>query len=271
MTDFTNPRSLLNAHGLAPKKSFGQNFLVDASVSQDIAKACAAGSAHIVEFGAGTGALTRELLALDLKVTAVERDRDLIPILESEFREAIELGKLSVLEGDAKQVDLAKFATPRFVLCGNLPYQLTGPLLKRASEHAALLVRAVFMVQDEVAERLAAPADSKAYGALSVFTQAQFTVRKVRTVSRGCFYPAPDVTSAVVELTPHLRFRETPMFQDLVKRAFGARRKTLRNAWQGLRDEALLEQACSEAGTSLKARGETLSVETFAKIAARLA
>lgn len=261
------PKQLLSEKGLAPKKSFGQNFLVDESVCRDIVKTCAAGASHAVEFGAGTGALTRELLTAGLHVIAVERDRDLVPILNAEFEAARQTGQLEVVEGDAKEFDLAAVQARPFVLCGNLPYQLTGPLLQRATEHAHMLQRAVFMVQEEVADRIAAPPDSKTYGALSVFVQAQFAARKVRVVGKGCFFPAPDVTSAVIELVPHGKFSETPMFREVVRRAFAARRKTLRNAWAGLADEAVLTAACETAGIHLSARGETLSVEAFAQIA----
>ncbi len=127
------------------------------------------------------------------------------------------------------------------------------------------------MVQAEVAERLAAEPDTEAYGALTVFVQAAFAVKKILTVKGGAFYPRPEVDSAVVLLIPHRprKAAETEAFRALVKGAFGARRKTLRNAWKGIfgwsREE--LEAKATAAGISLDARGETLGVEAFARLA----
>jgi 16S rRNA (adenine1518-N6/adenine1519-N6)-dimethyltransferase len=260
-------KQLLSDQGLSPKKSFGQNFLVDDSVCTDIAKACASAGSFAVEFGAGTGALTRKLLDAGMRVVAVERDRDLVPILDKEFASEIAEQRLRLVEGDAKEFALTTVEPAPFVLCGNLPYQITGPLLQLATENARVLSRAVFMVQEEVADRVAASPGKKTYGALSVFVQAQFTARKVRVVSKGCFFPVPDVTSAVLELTPHHKYPETPMFRELVRRAFGARRKTLRNAWQGIAEEDVLRSACASVGFDVSARGETLSVDEFASVA----
>jgi 16S rRNA (adenine1518-N6/adenine1519-N6)-dimethyltransferase len=129
------------------------------------------------------------------------------------------------------------------------------------------------MVQDEVAARLAATPGSKAWGALTVFVRAAFDVKRVLRAPPGAFHPPPDVTSAVVVLTPLRppRAEETARFRALVKQAFEARRKTLRNAWAGLApDAAALQRAAAEAGVSLDARGETLDVEAFARMAQAL-
>ena len=180
-----------------------------------------------------------------------------------------------MLEGDAQSVDLAALLgdadplAPR-VLCGNLPYAITGPLLRRAVEQAAGLERVVFMVQDEVAERLTARPGTKQWGGLTVFVRAAFDTRRLLRAAPGAFHPPPEVTSAVVELLPASppRAKETERFRALVRRAFEARRKTLRNAWAGLAgDAAALEQAAEIAGISLDARGETLEVEAFARMA----
>ncbi len=272
-------RVLLRGAGLSPKKSFGQNFLVSDGVIRAIAEACVRdneiGHARVVELGAGLGALTSHLLERAKHVVAVERDRDLVPILAAEFAAPIAEGRLTLIEGDAQSVDLESLLGsdgPR-VLCGNLPYQITGALIERAVVLAESYERAVFMVQEEVAERIAAPPNSKIYGALTVFVQAACTARKVRSVGAGNFHPAPDVTSAVIELIPR-KPRISPedaVFRSVVKGAFGARRKTLRNAWQslGLTKEAL-EELAKEADVSLDARGETLSVNDFARVATLL-
>lgn len=274
-----DPRVLLKKHGLSPKKSFGQNFLVNAGVLAKIAEACVPdeerGKAHVIEIGAGTGALTRALLERAAHVTAIERDRDLVPLLEGEFGPAIDRGSLRLLEASATNVDfpalLAEMPAPR-VLCGNLPYQITGQLVELAVGLGTSIARAVFMVQEEVADRLVALPSTKDYGALTVFTQARFAISRVTRVSAGSFFPPPQVTSAVVALEPldPPRAVEDDTFRKVVKLAFAMRRKTLRNAWASLGEERVAK-AAEAAEISLGARGETLTVEEFAKMAARYA
>ena len=270
-------RALLRQANLSPKKSFGQNFLVDANVTRAIASACVRdseiGSARVVEMGAGLGALTSLLIPRAKHVVAIERDRDLVPILARAFKDEIAAGTLTLMEADAQSVDLAALLTDGEirVLCGNLPYQITGRLLERAVHASARIDRAVFMVQREVAERLLASPGTKTYGALTVFTQAAFDVSRVITVGRGAFHPAPDVTSMVIALTPCRppRARETDSFRAVVKLAFGTRRKTLRNAWSSLGAERVAAAAAA-AGIALDARGETLDVDAFARMATAL-
>lgn len=273
-----DPRAVLRDAGLRPKKSFGQNFLVANAIAVSIAEACVhddeVGRARVVEIGAGTGVLTRLLAGRARTVAAIERDRDLVPLLQREMTDA----NVHVVEADAQTVDLAALlgdpepGSPR-VLCGNLPYAITGPLLRRTMEHAAHVERVVFMVQDEVANRLGAQPGTKEWGALTVFLRAAFDVRRVLRAPPGAFHPAPEVSSAVVELLPVRppRATETGRFRALVRGAFGARRKTLRNAWSKLApDAATLEAAAEHAGVSLTARGETLDVEAFARMAEAL-
>ena len=258
-------RKLLRESSLAPKKSFGQNFLVAEGVIRAIAEACVpeseVGRANVLELGAGLGALTSALVERAAHVTAVERDRDLIPVLSRTMSEAIEASKLTILEADAQAVDVAAIlgdghAGPR-VLCGNLPYQITGRLLQLAVNARAHVDRVVFMVQDEVAERLVAEPSTKDYGALTIFVRAAFDVSRVRKVSRGAFHPPPAVTSSVVRLVPAspVRAEETESFRALVKGAFGARRKTLRNAWGNVAPADVIAHVAAEAGVSLDARG----------------
>jgi 16S rRNA (adenine1518-N6/adenine1519-N6)-dimethyltransferase len=268
---------VLRNAGLYPKKRFGQNFLVAEPIARAIAAACVRddelGRARVVEIGAGTGALTRLLAARARSVVAIEHDRELVPLLEGEL-----VGTAArVLHADAQAVDLGELLgeaqpdAPR-VLCGNLPYAITGPLLRKAVEQAAGLERVVFMVQSEVADRLNAQPGTKAWGALTVFVRAAYDVRRLLRAPPGAFHPPPDVTSAVVELSPLRppRAIETERFRALVRHAFETRRKTLRNAWARLAPGDVLEPAASRAGISLDARGETLDVEAFARMAAEL-
>lgn len=271
----SDPRRLLSSHRLRPKKSFGQNFLIVQRYVDAIAEACVAGESNplVIELGAGTGVLTAALLARGAEVVAVERDRDLIPILEAEFAEAIAAGRLTLLEADAKTVDLEAVVQgrgrQRAVLAGNLPYQLTGPLLERATQSRSWVSRVVFLIQKEVAERLAAAPRNKVYGALTVFVSAQYSVRLVTHVPSSAFHPAPEVDSAVVAFTPREPplTEETETFQRVVRFAFAQRRKTLRNAWGKLTEPEAIAAAARATGVSLDQRGEELSPETFAAFA----
>jgi 16S rRNA (adenine1518-N6/adenine1519-N6)-dimethyltransferase len=275
----TDPRAALRRAGLSPKRSFGQNFLVADGVVANIARACVPdaeiGRARVLELGGGTGALTRALAERARSVVAVERDRDLVPVLRDELASYDD--RVRVMEADAQSVRPRELLgepdpdSPR-VLCGNLPYQLTGRLLERAVEAADDLERVVFMVQVEVADRLAALPSTKEYGALTVFVRAAFRVRRLFTVSPGSFHPPPDVTSAVVLLEPERprRAAETDTFRALVRAAFTMRRKTLRNAWSRVAPPDDIARAASAASISLDARGETLDVDQFSAVAEAL-
>ncbi len=290
--DYPDSRTLLSRHGLRPKRSFGQNFLVSPHVVDRIAQLCVRPDdrppVRVVEIGAGLGALTHALLARGASVAAIERDRELVPVLEAELAADVERGRLEIVEADAATTDYrALFGAPaaagdaregqgarseRFetrVLAGNLPYQITGRLLEVATELADVVDRVVVMVQREVGERVAAAPGSKIYGQLSVFVQAAFSVRRAFLVGAGNFHPAPDVESAVLELTPRgdARTLETKAFREVVHLAFGARRKTLRNALGPLVRDERLTDAIAETGIDLQRRGETLDVSEFARLA----
>jgi 16S rRNA (adenine1518-N6/adenine1519-N6)-dimethyltransferase len=272
-----HPRAALAALGLRAKKSFGQNFLVDRRLAAKLSElATTPPGGTVVEIGAGLGALTRELLARAARVVAIERDRDLVPALKETFSGDVAAARLAIIEADAKSADLAALFEdgPRpHVLAGNLPYQITGPLLERAVHLAPRLERAVLLVQLEVAERMTSGPGTKAYGALSVFVQAQFVAERAFTIRRGAFYPEPGVDSAVVVLTPRSDpVAESSAFRAAVRAAFGQRRKKLRNAWRrllGANDEAV-RSAAERAGIDLDKRGETLDVAAFASMAREL-
>lgn len=275
MPELHAPKATLEAHGLRYKRSFGQNFLADRRIAAQIAELCTTPpGGTVVEIGAGLGALTVSLVERASGVVAIERDRDLVPLLREMFAPEAASGRLEILEADAKKADYrALFADrprPR-VLAGNLPYQLTGPLLEVAVGVAEAVDRAVFMVQLEVAERLSANAGGAAYGALTVFVRAAFEVERAFVVKRGAFYPQPNVDSAVVVLTtrrPRIA-EETDAFRKLVHAAFGQRRKTLRNAWKNAFDWTPedLSRTALTAGIDLDDRGEALDVHAFARMA----
>jgi 16S rRNA (adenine1518-N6/adenine1519-N6)-dimethyltransferase len=273
---FLDPRGLLGRHGLRPKRSFGQNFLVAPHVVDRIAALCVRDDdprpTRVIEIGAGLGALTNALLGRADSVAAIERDRDLVPVLEAELAADVASGHLVIVEADAATLDyralFAERAAATRVLAGNLPYQITGRLIEVATELADQVARVVVMVQREVAERLSAEAGSKTYGQLSVFVQAAFTVRRALSVGAGNFLPAPEVESTVVELIPRAdRVPETKAFREVVHLAFGARRKTLRNALGALARDPKVAAAIDEVGIDLQRRGETLDVAEFARLA----
>ncbi len=268
---------VLAAHGLAAKKSWGQNFLHDEHVLAQIALETGAGPGRpVVELGAGLGALTRHLVALGGPVVAVERDRDLVPLLCEAFAGA---SALTILEADAASLDWAELAAklggPVRVV-GNLPYQIASRIvvsLADAEEHVA---SAVVMVQREVAERLSAAPGSRSYGLLSVLVQRAFMARLVRLVPPAAFHPRPKVVSAVVALTRKaepLSMEQRLQVAAAARAGFSARRKTLRNALAGGlgAPTAAVEEALGAAGLDAKARAETLSVAEFARLGAALA
>lgn len=272
---FEHPKSMLLRCGLRPKHHFGQNFLADSHLAARIAEATLpTEGGTVVEIGAGLGALTHALLARAERVVAIERDRELLPVLRETFSAELAREHLVLLEDDAKSVDFARWLAegPRpAVLGGNLPYNLTGPLLRRAGEVASLVDRVVFLVQSEVCDRINAAPSTPEYGAPSIFVQARFTATRVMPIRRGAFYPQPNVDSAVVCLVPLAIpiAEETPCFQALVHAAFSQRRKKLRNAWLAVvsKDTERLQDAASRAGVSLDCRGEELGVADYAKMA----
>lgn len=253
------------------KKHLGQNFLHDRSVIDKIVQAIAPqpGDA-IVEIGPGQGALTFPLLKKHGEVTAIEFDRDLHAPLQAAAREH---GTLHLIEGDVLGVDFTALAAQRgdgrgqIRLVGNLPYNLSSPILFHALEHASTIRDMHFMLQKEVVERMAAGPGNKVYGRLSVMLQAYCAVTPLFVVPPGAFRPAPKVDSAVVRLLPKpagcIDVQDRVRFANVVRAAFGQRRKTLRNALHGVAGTALIEAA----GLRPDARAEQVDVAGFVRLA----
>ncbi len=266
-----HPRAHLEARGLRPKHSFGQNFLQDeghlAVIADEVRYAAPKEGGRALELGAGTGVLTAALLARGLTVTAVERDRDLVPLLHDRFKAEIAAERLTLLEANALTVPYDDALSVPGVVCGNLPYHLTSSLLLRALDEVRRLTGAVFLVQYEVAQRIAAEPGSKAWGVLSVLLQHRFDVDLVHKVPKGAFWPVPEVDGGVLRMTPLAEPRggvvDAGVLKRVVKIAFQQRRKTLRNGLATLGGAELLE----EAGVSPAARAETIPVVGFVAIA----
>ena len=249
------------------RKRFGQNFLHDAGV---IARIVAAinpqPGEHLVEIGPGLGALTRELLPRTGRIDVVELDRDVIPLL---VEVCAGRGELCVHQADALKFDFTSLSRDhqRLRVVGNLPYNISTPLLFHLFEQVADIRDMFFMLQKEVVERMVAPPDSEHYGRLSVMVQFHCAAHKLFTVGPGAFNPAPKVDSAVVQLLPHptppVRVHDVAQFSRVVTQAFSQRRKTLRNALKPLATAEVI----AAAGVDPKARAEQLDLAQFAQLA----
>ena len=248
------------------KKSLGQHFLHDSSVVEKIILAVAPRPGdRIVEIGPGQGALTLPLLEKHGALTAIEFDRDL---LEPLARAAREVGTLTLIPADVLNVDFTALAGAEpFRLVGNLPYNVSSPILFHALEHAAAVRDMHFMLQKEVVDRMAAAPGSKVYGRLSVMLQAYCDVTPLFDVGPGAFRPPPKVDSAVVRLVPRAADRigvnDPARLANVVRAAFGQRRKTLRNALQNVADVGMIEAA----GLRPEARAEQVEVAGFIRLA----
>ncbi|HZS67834.1 MAG TPA: 16S rRNA (adenine(1518)-N(6)/adenine(1519)-N(6))-dimethyltransferase RsmA [Burkholderiales bacterium] len=237
-----------------PRKRFGQHFLHDPRVLARIVDAIAPQPGDVlVEIGPGEGALTRPLLERAQALHAIEVDRDLAARLR-------ELPGLTLHEGDALAFDFARLPAG-MRLVGNLPYNISTPLLFQLARYADRVRDMHFMLQLEVVERMVAAPSTSDYGRLSVALQARFAMEKLFTVSRGAFRPPPKVESAVVRLTP-LRAM-LAIDEDLLRRAFSARRKQLRNA--------LPDIDLAAAGIDARLRPENLSPADYARLSALIA
>jgi 16S rRNA (adenine1518-N6/adenine1519-N6)-dimethyltransferase len=264
-----SPRALLERYGLAAKKSWGQNFLVDPQIQARIVAAAALTAADAaLEIGAGLGALTRHLVEAAGRVIAVERDPDMVRVLQGELGAR---PNLEIRSADALELDYAAAGRP-LVVVGNLPYQITSPLLFAITGAAArgqVITRAVLMVQREFAERVVAPAGSKIYGRLSVMVQQQAGVELLFHVSPGAFHPRPAVTSTVFRLVPRAQplapVRDETLFAALVKAAFATRRKMLRRALATPFGEAA-GPALERAGIEGTRRAEELEIADFGRL-----
>ena len=248
------------------KKHLGQNFLHDRGVIERIVLAIDPKPGdRIVEIGPGQGALTLPLLDRHGALTAIEFDRDLLVPLAAA---ATPHGELTLLNADVLSVDFTALAGGgRLRLAGNLPYNLSSPILFHALDHAAAIRDMHFMLQKEVVERMGAAPGSKVYGRLSVMLQAYCVVTPLFTVPPGAFRPAPKVDSAVVRLVPRpaadVGIDDPARFAAIVRAAFGQRRKTLRNALSGVAEPSMIEAAGMDPGM----RAEQADVAAFVRLA----
>lgn len=259
------------------KKRFGQNFLVDEQIITEIISAIhPEPEDNMVEIGPGLGALTRPLLKKLNHLHVVEIDRDIIARLESDYpqdnpsnplfqRESTTKPKLIIHAGDALVFDFATLSAPLRIV-GNLPYNISSPLLFHFAEYAERITDMHFMLQNEVVERMVAEPSTSEYGRLSVMLQYRFHMEKLLDVPPESFRPAPKVDSAIVRMIPlpasEIAVHNEKLFAAIVRTAFGQRRKTLRNTLRGYLDEVDF----GRLGINPQLRAENLAVADFIKV-----
>jgi len=251
----------------APRKRFGQNFLVDRHyIDRIVAAIDPKPGDNVVEIGPGLGALTRPLLGRVERLTVIEIDRDLAARLNGEFA----ADRLRIHTADALTFDFATLGSELRVV-GNLPYNISSPMLFHLAQFEAGLRDITVMLQREVVQRMVASAATPDYCRLSVMLQTRFRIELLFIVPPGAFRPSPLFDSAIARLTPLGEARPTiddeTLFARVVAAAFGQRRKTLRNALKLLASDAELERE----GIAPGARGETLAVSDFVRLANALA
>ncbi|MBB3102088.1 16S rRNA (adenine(1518)-N(6)/adenine(1519)-N(6))-dimethyltransferase RsmA [Azomonas macrocytogenes] len=253
------------------RKRFGQNFLHDAGVIHRILRAIHAGREdHLIEIGPGQGALTEGLLESGARLDVIELDQDLIPLLLTRFGSN---ERFNLHQGDALRFDFASTTATlnSLRIVGNLPYNISTPLIFHLLEHAHWIKDMHFMLQKEVVERLAAEPGNGDWGRLSIMVQYHCQVDHLFNVGSGAFKPAPKVESAIVRLVPHAippcKAQDPHQLQLVVREAFNQRRKTLRNTLKGLMDA----QSIEAAGVDGSLRPEQLDLAAFVRLADQLA
>jgi 16S rRNA (adenine1518-N6/adenine1519-N6)-dimethyltransferase len=262
--------------GITFRKDFGQNFLTNRMIPEDIADNCADTSERmILEIGPGIGCLTQELAMRYKKVVAVEIDKGLIPVLSKTLSD---FDNITVVNEDIMKVDIRelveKYSEGMPVsVCANLPYYITTPILMHLLESGVKFSTITVMVQNEVAARLAAKPGSSDYGAITAVLGYYGSVRKLFKVSAGCFIPAPKVDSAVIRIDLYDKcpyfIKDEKLFRSCIKAAFEMRRKTLENALSAMLSGYTKEcvgEAIKICGFDPKIRGERLSCEDFANL-----
>ena len=267
-------KHILRAFDLHTSRRLGQNFLISPGVVRAVVEAAEIENGdRVLEIGPGIGTLTQGLLEAGAEVTAVELDKKLPAVLAETLRG---YEHLKVVQGDILKTDIpALMGDQPFKVAANLPYYITTPILLSLLEQSLPITHIVTMVQKEVAERMTARPGGKDYGALSVAVQYHTEPEIVLDVPPSCFFPAPEVDSAViactVRQTPAVAVQDEKLFFRVVKASFGQRRKTLSNALKPLGfSKAQIEDALLGAGIDSTRRGETLSLEEFAAIANKL-
>ena len=279
IADYSVTKAVLERHGFTFKKSFGQNFLTDTNILQKIVDTAEIDkNINVIEIGPGIGALTEFLAENAAEVVAFEIDERLVPILEDTLRDH---DNIKVINEDVLKADLQtrvkEFKNPNLPIkvVANLPYYITTPILMHLIESKIPFAEFVVMMQKEVADRISAEPNTKAYGSVSIAVQYYMTAKVAFVVPRTVFVPAPNVDSAILKMTrreqPLVEVKDEDFFFRVSKISFVHRRKTL---WNNLTShfgkseevKAKLEQALENANIKPSIRGEALSIPDFARL-----
>lgn len=279
LCDLKTVRQIMAMFSLTFRKEFGQNFLTDRFVVEDIADQCCMEESTILEIGPGIGTLTYELAQRHREVVCLEIDRGLIPVLKYTLGE---FGNVRVINEDVMQTDLDALLSPYFEkgpvsVCANLPYYITTPILMKLLESGLPFDYITIMIQAEVADRLCAKAGSKDYGAITAVLGYYGEAEKLFTVPADRFVPAPKVNSSVIRIRLHKEKPHRPQSEEMlfrtIKAAFGQRRKTLANAlgagFPELTREEITETIAA-CGHKPDIRGERLDIAQFTELSDRL-
>ncbi len=279
LCDIKTIKQVMSIYGLTFRKEFGQNFLTDKFVVEDIADMCCEGtSKNILEIGPGIGTLTYELAARYEKVLAVELDRGLIPVLAFTLGE---YNNVKIINDDIMKCDIAEITAPYLEgglsVCANLPYYITTPILMALLESKVPFDYITVMVQSEVADRLCAAPGSRDCGAITAVLAYYGTAERLFKVPAGKFLPPPKVDSAVVRIKLHKDKPYVPQNEEIffrtIRAAFGQRRKTLPNALAagfGELTRPAITEAVAAAGLDVNIRGERLTMPEFVALSDKL-
>ena len=279
LSDISVVRSVLSKHGFNFSKALGQNFLINPTVCPRMAENCGADeNTGVIEIGAGIGVLTAELAKRAKKVVSIELDTRLLPVLEetlSDF-DNIEVVNADVMKTDLHALIKEKFQGMDVVVCANLPYYITSPIITMLLEEKLPIKAITVMIQKEAADRLSTPVGSRDSGAITVCTNYYAEVKHLFNVSRGSFMPPPNVDSTVIKLEirpePAVKVSDEKKFFRMVKAAFAQRRKTAVNSiasGMGLSKNQVAE-ALQNSGLDVNVRAEKLTMEELALLSENL-
>ncbi len=273
LSDISVIRSVMERHGFNFSKALGQNFIINPSVCPKMAELCGADeNTGVIEIGTGIGVLTAELCKRAKKVVAIELDTRLLPVLEETLSD---YGNFEVVNADVMKVDLhalikEKFDGMKVVVCANLPYYITSPVITMLLENNLPVEAVTVMIQKEAADRLCTPVGSRESGAITVCTNYYSVPKQLFNVSRGSFMPAPNVDSTVIRLDirkePAVKVRDEKKFFRIVKAAFAQRRKTVVNSVSSSLGipKAQIIAALEQSGLDASIRAEKLTMDDFA-------
>lgn len=264
-------KEILDTYGLHTKKGFGQNFLIEPSVVERCAKSAGADGA-VIEIGPGIGSLTQQLAKVSQKVRSFEVDDRLIPVLHQLFQD---VKNIEIVHQDFMDTDIEKHIRElreqygKVVVCANLPYYITTPILFKIFESKEPVDMITVMVQKEMADRFVAEVNSQDYSALSVECQYLYDVKRLFQVKRTCFFPAPNVDSTIIQFQRKepIHLQDKNDFFEFVKICFKQRRKTLYNNIRVLYDNNIkVLQILNNCGFNEKTRAQELSIDQFIKL-----